>query len=115
MLLKSDFARLEFILKLIDDIDEISGRHDGINNALQDTEGYHALMMCLMQIGESLGKLEDNDTRAQLPAELAYKMRNIIAHDYLGISPKVIISTIKEDLPVIKKQIKFIIKNNSKK
>jgi uncharacterized protein with HEPN domain len=109
MLPKSDLARLEFILKLIDDLEKISERHNGIERSLEDIEGYHAVMMCLLQIGESLGKIENNDVRKKLPTELAYKMRNIIAHDYMGISPKVIISTIKNDLPGMKEKIKSIL------
>jgi uncharacterized protein with HEPN domain len=110
MLPKGDIARLEFILKMIEDIDFISNRHNGIEEALKDTEGYHAVMMCIMQIGESLGKLENIEIREKLPSELAYGMRNIIAHDYIGLSSKVIISTIKKDLPVLIKEIKSILR-----
>ena len=50
MSLKSYKARIEFISMLISDIDLIIIRHTNIEAALNDREGFHALMMCLMQI-----------------------------------------------------------------
>ncbi len=112
-MLHSDRARLEFVLKMINDIEIVVARHKNIENTLNDVEGYHAVMMCLMQIGESLGKIADLHLKELLPSELAYKMRNIIAHDYIGINIKVIISTVNNDLPLLKRQIESILKDES--
>jgi len=49
---KHDRVKLEFILELIHDIDKIIDRHGNIEKTLDDFEGHHAVMMCLMQIGE---------------------------------------------------------------
>jgi uncharacterized protein with HEPN domain len=55
-----------------------------------------------MQLGETLNKIESQDLRAALPVDAAYGLRNIIAHDYLGISKEVIEDTINVDVPVLK-------------
>jgi uncharacterized protein with HEPN domain len=90
MSLKSDQARLEFILQMIDDIEEIARRHGGVRPAMADREGYHALMMCCLQIGETMGKITTTQYRDALPVALATALRNVIAHSYLGISAEVI-------------------------
>jgi len=105
MSLKGDNARLEYVVKLIDDIDFIIERHGDTATALKDTEGYHALMMCLMQIGETLNSIKDEEIRNSLPVSLAYGFRNVIAHNYLGINPQVVITTINDDLPGLKSSI----------
>ena len=112
MSLKSDQARLEYVLKMIADIDFIISRHGSIQKTLKDTEGYHAVMMCLMQTGETLNRIGNNELRASLPVSLAYGFRNIIAHDYLGINSNVVISTVENDLPALKKTIKRLIQNS---
>ena len=109
MLAKADRARLEYLLKLIDDLNVITGRHGGIAETINDVEGCHAAMMCCLQLGETLNKLENILIRQQLPVSLAYSMRNIIAHDYLGINPDIIISTIKNDIPGLHAQIEGIL------
>jgi uncharacterized protein with HEPN domain len=59
----SDFAKLEFILEMIDDIDYIVKSNKNITNALNDRIGKHAILMCLMQIGESMNKIKDNNLK----------------------------------------------------
>jgi uncharacterized protein with HEPN domain len=96
---KSDRARLEFIILLIKDIEIITARHDGVEKALEDVEGRYALLMCCQQIGETLSKLENNSLKERLPVQAAYSMRNIIAHDYLGINSKIVAKIISDDIP----------------
>ena len=98
-------AKLEFALLMIEDIEKISERHSGIDNALDDVEGYHALLMCIMQIGESLSKIKEKSAADALPVDLAYKMRNIIAHNYMGVNMNVVRITLKQDIPALKKVI----------
>jgi uncharacterized protein with HEPN domain len=93
---------------MIQDTDTIAARHGGAISALADVEGRHALMMCCLQIGETLGKLQSPEIRALLPVELAYGLRNIIAHDYLGINDTVIVDTLTADLPRLRRAIQSI-------
>ena len=60
---KSDAVRLESILMYIEDINEIIRKHTGVEETLADKEGQYAVMMCLVQIGETLGRIESPDLR----------------------------------------------------
>ena len=75
MSLKTDRARMEFILEMVGDIELIISRHHGIMESLEDKEGFHAIMMCFLQIGEALGKLESEAIKQDLPI---YKVHYII-------------------------------------
>lgn len=88
---------------MIEDIEKIVKRHSGLDSCLDDVEGHHAVMMCLVQIGESLSKIKEKEAADKLPVSLAYKMRNVIAHDYLGVNLEMIKSTINKDIPELKK------------
>ncbi len=98
-------AKLEFVQLMIDNIDQIQERHESLEIALNDFEGQPAILMCLMQIGESLIKIKEKEITDKFPVDLAYRMRNIIAHDYLGIDLEIISDTIQHDLQKIKTTI----------
>jgi uncharacterized protein with HEPN domain len=102
---KSDTVRLESILMYIDDINEIIRKHTGVKETLADKEGQYAVMMCLVQIGETLGRIESPGLRDKLPVKLGSSLRNIIVHDYEGVDPKIVGLTISESLPKLKAQI----------
>jgi len=106
---RADRARLEYLLKLIDDLNVIVGRHNGVAAAIKDVEGFHAVMMCCLQLGETLNKLENPSIREKLPVSLAYSMRNIIALDYLGINSEIIFATVENDIPNLCRQIESIL------
>ena len=105
----SDLARFEFILEMISDIGFIIFRHGSAKKALEDVEGHHALLMCLQQIGESLNKIGNVEYRKKLPVDLAYTMRNVIAHDYLGINLKIVEQTIDIDIPELADKFKSLV------
>lgn len=94
---------------LINDVETIVARHGDAKKALEDIEGRYALLMCCMQIGETLSKLESDDLKSSLPVKFAYSMRNIIAHDYLGINSKIIETTINCDLSELKANLSLIL------
>ncbi len=54
---RADLARRERILNYIDDIAEIVKRHRTAEKTLKDKEGQYAVFLCLVQIGELLGKI----------------------------------------------------------
>ena len=111
----SDLAKLEFIISLIKDIEFIIHRHEGISNTLNDIEGKHAILMCLQQIGESLGKLEDTKMKSQLEGKEANLMRNIIAHDYMGIKVSIVVKTLEISIPKLKSKIHSILTEDNEK
>lgn len=79
-------ARIETILKYIEDIDYIVSNYEGVVNTLDDRIGKHSLLMCLMQIGENLNKLNSSNKNIKEATQGAYAVRNFIAHDYEGIN-----------------------------
>jgi len=105
----SNFAKTKFILKMIGNITEIIKRHQNITNALaDDIEAQPALLMCLMQIGENLKKIDDSMVQKfDLEEELkgAYNVRNFIAHDYEGINLSIIENILRDKLPILKTKI----------
>ncbi|SEH07548.1 HepT-like ribonuclease domain-containing protein [Candidatus Venteria ishoeyi] len=93
---------------MIDDSEEIAHRHGGVRSAMADREGFHALMMCCLQIGETMGKITTPSYCEVLPVSLATALRNMIAHDYLGVSPEIIIDTLEINIPELKEKIEHI-------
>ena len=105
MSLKSDIARLEQILEYIEDITKIVFRHENVVRTLEDLEGQYAVMLCLSQIGELLGKIETADFIAKLPVRVATGLRNIISHDYDGVDLIIVENTVIHDIPELKNTI----------
>ena len=99
-------AKVEFILEMIENIETVCNRHSGVSKALDDeVEGRAALLMFLLQIGESLKKIDVNDVaKYDLDREIkgAYDVRNFIAHDYEGVNIIVIEDILKDNLPELK-------------
>lgn len=105
MLNETSQAKLEFTLTMIGDIEKIIGRHGNSEATLKDFEGQYAVLMCLLQIGESLSKIKEKEAVEKLPVDLAYKTRNIIVHNYVGVDMNVVKNILEEDIPDLKKRI----------
>jgi len=104
----SIIAKVDFILEMISNIEKIVKRHNGIIKALDDYEGKMAIMMGLLQIGESLNRIDKEylekydlieDTKG------AYNVRNFIAHDYDGVNMTVVEDIIRIYLPRLKEKV----------
>jgi uncharacterized protein with HEPN domain len=105
---KSMQAKVEFILEMITNIDEIIERHYGIVKTLEDFEGQMAVLMGLSQIGETLKKFDDVIVRKydlQDDKEGAYYTRNYIVHDYEGVDLGFIESILRNYLPELKEKL----------
>ena len=109
MSLKSDTARLEQIVVYIDDINEIVARHKNIVDTLNDLEGQYAVILCLSQIGEILGKIESGNIAGRLPVRFATGLRNLINHDYDGVDLIIVEDTVLKDIPELKRAIVSIL------
>lgn len=107
---KEDLIKLEYVYDLIEDIELIISRHGSAKSALADVEGRHALLMCVMQIGENLSDLNSEELKSKLPIKAAYGMRNFIAHNYNGINLTIAKSTLEQDIPSLKHDILTILK-----
>jgi len=110
-------AKIEFILKMISNIETIIKRHGNITKALKDEiEARPAILMALMQIGESLRKIDDDILeKYELLNEKkgAYCVRNFIAHDYEGVDLGLIDAILRENLPNLKEKMQKLQKEYS--
>lgn len=106
---KADLARLERLDSYINDIFSIVDRHGSIADTLDDLEGQYAVMLCLTQIGEQIGKIEDPDFVLQLPVRMAAGLRNIIVHDYEGVELTIIANTVRDSLPELRTTLRNIL------
>jgi len=106
---RNDISRLEFILEMIDDIEYTIKQNRSLANALNDRMGKHALLMCLMQIGESLNKIQDETLKERLPVKGAYDVRNFIAHDYEGVDMGLLENVLRYLVPELKVTIRSLL------
>ena len=114
---KSLLAKIDFILEMMNNINKIVERHNGIVDSLNDFEGQMALLMAISQIGETLKKLDDfiiekYDLKAD--KEGAYYTRNYIVHDYEGVDLGFIENIMRVYLPKLKEKILKIKKDFEK-
>jgi uncharacterized protein with HEPN domain len=106
-----DLARIEFALQMINNIDAIVERHGSVNKALKDLEGQSAILLCLLQLGEKLGKINDPILREKLPIKAAQSVRNIIVHDYTNVNISLIEELVQLNLPELKAKLREILGN----
>ena len=108
-MVKDDLAYIEHILDCIRKIKEfsegISFREFSSNELVQD-----AIIRNIEIIGEASKKIS-SDTK-QIYFEVPWKeiagMRDKLIHDYLGVDVEVVWRTIKEDIPILERQIREI-------
>ncbi len=110
---KSQSAIVEYVLEMIENIETVIERHGGIVSALDDAvEGRAAILMFLLQCGESLHKLDPSlksKYRLETEARGAYDVRNFIAHDYEGVNIVVIETILRDHLPVLKTKMQNLL------
>ena len=108
---QSVMAKIEFILEMIENIEQIISRHNGIVDTLEDFEGQMAVLMGISQIGETLKKLDDAiviEYDLVKDKEGSYYTRNYIVHDYEGIDLGFIENILRSYLPKLKTKISLI-------
>ena len=109
-----EIEKLDFILENIENIFIIIQRHNGIVKALEDKiESRPAILMALLQIGETLNKLERKYEMLDDDIKGSYQVRNFIAHDYMGIDMGLIESIIRIKIPTLKSLLKTIINKDT--
>ena len=104
-------AKVDFIIEMIENIELIINRHNGIVDTLEDFEGQMAVLMAISQIGETLKKIDDDVVEKYNlveDKEGAYYTRNYIVHDYEGVDLGFIENILRVYLPKLKNKIIFI-------
>ena len=111
----NDIENLNFILEKIEDLQSYVLKFSKISIMLKDIMAKDASLMCLLQIGETLNKLNNNYTSLDKnDIKGSYDVRNFIAHDYEGVHLAVIENIIRVHIPKLKEKIKQILKENNK-
>lgn len=102
-------ARDEIVLKKIiqyaDEIEATIARFDLTPEAFADDfVPRNAISMCILQIGELVGKLSDEFKAANnaMPWREIKAMRNIAAHNYGEIDIDILLETASGDIPSLK-------------
>jgi uncharacterized protein with HEPN domain len=100
-------VKLEFVLSMIDDIEYILSKTNSITEVLNDRIYKPAILMSLLQIGETLNKVETTNTKLSEYTRGAYNVRNFIAHDYEGVNLSIIEHILRELLQPLKDEIQI--------
>lgn len=108
--MSKDTAKFEFVILMIQNLESYQNRYGGVFQMLQDGMAFDAVLMCLMQIGETLNKikgqykeLDDDEIKG------AYDVRNFIAHDYEGVRKSIIEDVVRYYIPKLKSNIEKIL------
>ena len=107
---------LGHIISYCDQIQQTVERF-GDDYALFESDSIYrnAAALCILQIGELVGKLTD-DFREQHPAvpwRQIKAMRNIVAHSYGSVDPETTWEIITSDIPDFKRYCQVILENNA--
>jgi len=109
----NDKAKLTFILEKIEDLESYISEYKNISNLLSNKLSQDAALMCLLQIGETLNKLQNSYKNLDEETIIgAYNVRNFIAHDYEGLNLAIIEDIIRNKIPELKEVINHILKSN---
>ena len=105
--------RVEDILEAINKIERYTANMS-LNNFLADEKSSDAVVRNLEIIGEAARNIpEDICLRfPNVPWDKMRGMRNMLAHEYFGVSLPIIWQTIKDDLPPLVNPLKEVLKSN---
>ena len=102
------------IIKHIDKIDEYTGNVEQ-SVFLTDTKIVEACVFNLLQMGELTGKIDKKfrDVHSTIPWNKIRGLRNRIVHDYEGIRLEIIWDIVKNDLPILREQLIYLISSDT--
>ena len=107
-----DRGRLTDIIEAIDNISEFV---DGVSfdEYLNNKMMRFAVVKNLENVGEASYMLtkELKEKHAEINWKKVIGMRNVLVHDYNQIEDRIVWSTVTDDLPLLKEQIKQIMNN----
>lgn len=110
-MLNKDKENLLDILESIKKIDEYSKSFNDADTFYNNKLYFDAVMMNIVNIGESVVRITNGFQKKYNEIEWSKMkaLRNIIAHDYLGIDAEEIWQIIKNKIPELKKKVEEII------
>jgi uncharacterized protein with HEPN domain len=109
--MKDDHLYLINIQESIERIEEYT--QDGKDAFLDDKKTQDAVLRNLHTLAESSQRISNKlkEQSAQVDWRTLSAFRNVVVHDYLGISLEQIWDIVENDLPNLKKNISTILKN----
>lgn len=110
--LDRNISILEHIVSYCDQIEETVKRFGNDYDLFANDAIYrNAAALCILQIGELVGKLSDDFREAHpgVPWRQIKAMRNIVAHSYGSVDSETTWEIITEDIPQLKTYCTFII------
>ena len=110
----NDKLKFEFVIEMIEDIESYTKKFDSLDEMFKDRMCFNAVLMNLLQIGESLNKLSPETKikyQNDLPIKDIYDTRNFIAHDYGGVRPDIIKDIVATHLGNLKSSILVILED----
>lgn len=103
--LDRDLSIVFHMLSYCEQIDETMERFGRSQDIFMHDKIYrNAAALCILQIGELVGKLSDDFRREhnQIPWQQIKATRNIVVHSYGSVDPTVTWEIITEDIPALK-------------
>lgn len=110
----NDKLKFEFVIEMIEEIESYTQKFISLDEMFNDRMCYNAVLMNLLQIGESLNKLSPETKmkhQKELPIKDTYDTRNFIAHDYGGVRSDIIKDIVATHLGNLKSSILIILEN----
>lgn len=107
-----DRSIIEKIIKYCLDIDFLMKKYQSdLQTYRTDISFQYACNMCIIQIGELVGRLSDEflEENTQIPWRAIKGMRNLHAHDYERVDLGMVWNTLTEDIPNLLKQLRMIL------
>ena len=102
---KSDKFTIIYMIELCDDVYYLKERFgDSYDDLIVDKAYQLAVSMVIVNLGESVTKLSEEylEEHSEIPWREIVGMRNIFAHNYLGINFTELWDTIEYDIPELK-------------
>ncbi|RPH81615.1 MAG: DUF86 domain-containing protein [Nitrospiraceae bacterium] len=113
--MRDDRSRLQDILDAIKRIERYAKRG---RRVFEEDELVHTWTIHHIQIiGEAASQLTSSfrRTHQQVPWPQIIKMRHVLVHDYLGIDLGEVWAVVERDLPVLKRQVRGMLKHLAKR
>ena len=103
-----DIQVLKKIISYCEDINSLLRQYNiSYDSYRTDISFQYSCNMCIIQIGELVGRVSDEVRSANpdIPWAAIKKMRNLHAHDYENVDLDIVWITLTEDIPVLKEKI----------
>lgn len=107
-----DRSIVEKIIKYCLDIDFLMKKYQSdFQTYRTDISFQYACNMCIIQIGELVGRLSDEflEENEQIPWRAIKGMRNLHAHDYERVDLDIVWNTLTEDIPDLLSRLRKIL------